>query len=347
MVGDEKTSYTPARANVVWGNILMDNCYPGLAIQGWEGRPELILPDERIASNVGNASDYNVFYRSGKRGIPFWWNWGAMNCWTLREWQDKTGNDKHSIVAEPLFKDAAGYDFHPADKSPAILFARPPMGVAIDFDGKRRDENSLLTAGPYEADAKLLPGPRPTAIPQFRTIPLESSRPLPKELAGLSDAIARELPAGKLPDGQTGFLLKGVPVRNGTLPTAATLDKNMRSVRIGVWRNAKTMHFALGVLNPGKGVQSRCRIARQDGTVVELKWEAGKNIGPSLGPWDGTLAGDEKNVRTEVGWQSKDGRARIFVTTWNNDNEWYPVKEIEWILDDDSATVLIFGVTAK
>ncbi|MGA2618453.1 MAG: hypothetical protein ABSF26_12650 [Thermoguttaceae bacterium] len=35
------------------------------------------------------------------------------------------------------------------------------------------------------------------------------------------------------------------------------------------------------------------------------------------------------------------------LATWNNDNEWYPVKDIEWILDDDSATVLIFGVTAK
>jgi parallel beta-helix repeat protein len=151
LVGDEATTYTPARGNVVWGNILMDNCYPGLAIKGWEGRPELILPDEKIKSNTGNVSDYNIFYRTAKRGIPFWWNWGAMNCWTLKEWQDKTGNDKHSIVAEPLFKDAAAYDFHPADKSPAIRFARPPMSVALDFDGKRRSDNSLLTAGPYEA----------------------------------------------------------------------------------------------------------------------------------------------------------------------------------------------------
>ena len=75
-VGDEETTYTPARGNVVWGNIFMDNCYPGLAIKGWEGRPELILPDERIKSNAGNVSDYNIFYRSAKRGIPFWWNWG-------------------------------------------------------------------------------------------------------------------------------------------------------------------------------------------------------------------------------------------------------------------------------
>jgi parallel beta-helix repeat protein len=347
IVGDEETTYTPARCNLVWGNILMDNCYPGLAIKGWEGRPELILPDERIKSNAGNISDYNIFHRSAKRGIPFWWNWGAMNCWTLQEWQDKTGNDKHSIIAKPLFKDAAGYDFHPADKSPAILFVRPPMGVALDCDGRRRSDSSLLTAGPYEADPKFLPGSRPATVLQPKTIGFDYAKPLSKELAVLSDALAKELPVGKLPDGKTGFTLKDVPVMNENPPIAAMLNKNLHSLQIVIARNAKTLYFTLGLVNPGKGVQIRCRITRQDGTVVELKWEAGKNIGPSLGKWDGKLSGDDKDAKTEVGWQSQDGQARIFLTTWNNDNEWYPVKDIEWILDDDSATVLLFGVTAK
>ena len=204
-----ETGYTPARDNVVWGNILMDNCYPGLAIKGWEGRPELIMPDERIKSNVGNVSDYNIFYRSAKRGIPFWWNWGAMNCWTLKEWQEKTGNDKHSILAEPLFKDAAGYDFHPADKSPAILFARPQMSVAMDFDGKRRSDNASAHRRSLRGRSEI-----PAGLPSryglaFGTMALDYVKPLPKELAALSDAMARELPLGKLPDGKTGFLLEG------------------------------------------------------------------------------------------------------------------------------------------
>jgi hypothetical protein len=221
------------------------------------------------------------------------------------------------------------------------------MSVGLDFDGKRRSDTSLVTAGPYEADVKLLPGPRPAAVPQFRTIALDSAKPLPKELAVLSDAMARELPASRLPNGKTGILLKDVPVMNGNPPTAAALDRHMRSMRIGISRNAKTIHFLLGLVNPGKGVQAHCRIARQDGTVVELKWEAGRNIGPSLGRWDGRLGGDDKNAKTEVAWQSKDGQARIFLTTWNNDNEWYPVKDIQWILDDDAASVLILGVTTK
>jgi parallel beta-helix repeat protein len=346
-VGDEETTYTPARGNVVWGNILMDNCYPGLAIKGWENRPELIMPDVRIKSNTGNVSDYNIFYRAAKRWIPFWWNWGAMSCASLREWQEKTGNDKHSILAEPLFKDVSRYDFHPADKSPAILFARPQMSVATDCDGKRRSDSPLLTAGPFEADPKFLPGSRALAVSQVRTISFDFVKPLPKELAALSDAMTRELAIGKLPDGNTGFLLKNVPVMNGNPPIAATLDKDMRSMRMGISRNAKTMYFALGLVNPGKGPQARCRIARQDGTVVELKWEAGRNIGSSLGKWDGKLGGDGKDAKTEVGWQSRNGQARIFLVSWNNDNEWYPVKDIEWVLDDDSASLLIFGVTAK
>ena len=347
LVGDEETSYTPARCNVVWGNILMDNCYPGLAIKGWEGRPELIMPDERIKSNAGNISDYIIFCRTAQRGIPFWWNWGAMNCWTLKEWQDKTGNDKHSVLAEPLFKDAAGYDFHPADKSPAILFARPSMGVALDFDGKPRGDRSLLTAGPYEADPKFLPGSRPAVVAGLQTIWFDYAKPLPKELAVLADAMAKELPLGKLPDGKTGFTLKGVPVRNENPPICAALNTNLRLLRVPVARNAKRLYFTLGVANPGKGAQLRCRITRHDGTVVELKWEAGKNIAPSLGRWDGKLTGDDKDAKTEVGWQSQDGQARLFVTTWKNDNEWYPVKDIEWLLDDDSAGVLLFGVTAE
>jgi hypothetical protein len=318
-----------------------------LAIKGWEGRPELILPDERIKSNTGNVSDYNLFHRSAKRGIPFWWNWGALNCWTLKEWQEKTGNDKHSAIVEPLFKDAASYDFHPADRSPAILFARPQMSVAQDCDGKRRGDNALLTAGPYEADPKFLPARRPVMVPRFVTTEFDYAKPLSKELALLSEAMAKELPLGKLPDGKTGFLLKDVPVMNASPVAAAVLNKNLHSLHIPISRNVQTLYFAMGLMSPGKGVQSHCRITRQDGTVVELKWDGGRNIGPCLGKWDGKLLGDDKDVKTEVGWQSKDGRARVFLAAWHNDNEWYPVKDIEWTLDDDSAGVLIFGVTAR
>ena len=57
------------------------------------------------------------------------------------------------------------------------------MSVALDFDGKRRSDNPLLTAGPYEADPKFLPGSRPAPAPQLGTISFDLVKPLPKELA--------------------------------------------------------------------------------------------------------------------------------------------------------------------
>ena len=345
-VGDEETTYTPARGNVVWGNILMDNCYPGLAIKGWEGRPELILPDERIKSNAGNVSDYNIFYRSAKRGIPFWWNWGAMNCWTLKEWQDKTGNDKHSILAEPFFKDASGYDFHPADRSSAILFARPQMSVALACDGKRRSDNALVTAGPYEADPKFLPASRPATDRQPRPISFDLVKLLPKELGALSDAMAKELPAVKMPDSTPGFLLKGIPfMRKPARRSRAQQEYALPADGNRAEREDDVFRAGMGGPRQGRAVALPHHPPRRHS--CEAEWEAGKNIGPSLGEWDSRLSGDGKGAKTEIGWQSKDGQARIFLTTWNNDNEWYPVKDLEWVLDDDAATMLIFGITAK
>ena len=124
----------------------------------------------------------------------------------------------------------------------------------MDFDGKRRSDNPLLTAGPYEADPKFLPGSRPAAVPQSRTISFDYAKPLPKELAALSDAMAKELPLGKLPDGKTGFLLKDVPVMNANPPTAAVLNKNMHSLRIGRSRGTQRRCTSrLGLVEPWQG----------------------------------------------------------------------------------------------
>lgn len=345
---DIDTTFVPARNNVVWGNLLVDNCHPSLALKGWSGRAELIMPDENIASNKGNISDYNLFHRSDGRGIPFWWNWGVNLCKDLKEWQDKTGQDRHSILAEPLFADAAAHDYRPADKSPAILFAPPRMGMIFDASSRHRARGNLATAGPFDADPKFLPAPRPkpaaSAI-QLRPVASSFYKPLPAEFAALSDAIAKGLPAGKLANAKTGFTLQSVPIMNATPPVAAVLDKNKRSLQLIYGRAMRTLHMAIGVINPGQGVPLKCKITRQDGTTVELKWESGKNIGPSTGPWDGKLVNEDPDFQTEVAWQSADGQTRLYLVTWQNDNEWYPIKEIEYHLENEAATALVFGTT--
>ena len=62
--------------------------------------------------------------------MPFWkgWHLSKDQIWdNLADWQKEAGMDKHSIIAEPLFVDAANHDFQPAKGSPAIEFVKPRM----------------------------------------------------------------------------------------------------------------------------------------------------------------------------------------------------------------------------
>jgi parallel beta-helix repeat protein len=163
-----------ARNNVVWGNIFYDNCDPKLCpkdLDGrdkpWDTRAELVLPETKDNDiNTGNVSDYNIFYRAPGRVLPFWKGWHQEQFKDLAEWQEKTGNDKHSIVADPKFVDAAKDDFRPAKDSPAFNFVKPRMGATYAADGKWRramaeggadKAETKLTAGPYEPEPEKKP----------------------------------------------------------------------------------------------------------------------------------------------------------------------------------------------
>ena len=128
----------------------MNNNWPALAPDGWSNRAELILPDDR-PSNVNNVSDYNLFFRSGDRAIPFFRGWGATTYSTIESWQEATGNDRNSILAEPRFVDLDRRDFRPTSGSPNIGHVQPHMSVRFDADGSLRPRSSSRTTGAYEA----------------------------------------------------------------------------------------------------------------------------------------------------------------------------------------------------
>ena len=169
--GEGEKLLLPSRNNVIWGNIFVDNCHPdftptdpdGRPEKGWEARPELAMSPE-AQFNTGNISDYNIFFRGSNRVLPFC-KGGVLSAdiynSNLADWQKKTGFDLHSIVAEPLFVDAARFDFRPAKGSPAIDFVKPRMGAVYDMYGKlrpmqeRKDKKPLrFTAGPFEVEGK-------------------------------------------------------------------------------------------------------------------------------------------------------------------------------------------------
>ncbi|MCX7419497.1 MAG: right-handed parallel beta-helix repeat-containing protein [Planctomycetia bacterium] len=105
------------------------------------------------ASSVGFSSDYNIV--DDKLVGPTGWQ-----NQTLSQWQQKTGQDLHSIVANPttLFVDAAHNDYHLAANSPAINKGtvwppdpRFPMGPThVDIYQHARPQGAGVDIGAFE-----------------------------------------------------------------------------------------------------------------------------------------------------------------------------------------------------
>ena len=98
-------------------------------------------------------------FRGPNRVMPFWKGWHLPGqIWDdLADWQKKTGMDKNSIIAEPLFVNAAKHDFRPVKGSPAIEFVAPHMAGTYDITGALRPADETpgtkpvrFTAGPYQ-----------------------------------------------------------------------------------------------------------------------------------------------------------------------------------------------------
>ena len=128
-------------------------------------------------------SDYNIFWRSPGRVLPFWYNWHEVEIPDLAAWQKQTGQDMHSIIAQPLFADAAKLDFRPVKGSPAIAFVKPHMGANIDADEKPRTREGYYTAGAFERRWKSAPPARPKPpadlSPQPQALPADRLSELP------------------------------------------------------------------------------------------------------------------------------------------------------------------------
>ena len=328
IMSDETTGIVPARNNLIWGNILMDNCNPELCPKGkdgtgggWELRPELIVPDPSIPSNTGTISDYNIFYRSDDRPTPFWYNWGSKSYNNLADWQKGTGLDKHSIMAKPLFADLSKYDFRPVEGSPAIQFVHPVMGIRYDMNGIMRNPSNLLyTAGPIEADAKLLKALPKVKKAEYAFLPI----PAPMGLAELPATVALCEALKELPATKDGLTLKDTPFSISGKQGTVLFAKSPKAI-IPVGRNVKSLSLAFALTGAdGKSQQFKLRIIRDDGAAVDVA-----------------------TGNAERAWESKDSAQAVFTCGWKNDNPWYPVREIQLSLENPAATVVILGVTAQ
>jgi hypothetical protein len=95
------------------------------------------------ASSVNNTLDNNLYYAPGGAAAgQFTWNGQpAGSSYTFAQYQKATGEDAHSLFANPLFVNTASANFHVTAASPAINAGSSTSGwyAATDFDGKTRD----------------------------------------------------------------------------------------------------------------------------------------------------------------------------------------------------------------
>ena len=381
--GRGEGSVFPVGHIVIWGNLFVDNAHPSLCPKGndgsghtWDKRPELVMAKEGNDVDGHNVSDYNVYFRSDGRPMPFWQGWDNMVGKDLAAWQKASGQDMHSVIADPKFVDAAKLDFHPKADSPALWMVKPSMAVSIDFEKKTRPTGLLgaplayFTAGALEPDAAItqerLLSTKPAEVGQFALINLPKDRL--QILYGYgSDDYSRDGVYGAMTKqefknmrGKMGMELAGVPFEQYTPSQGIVLVKAKPTATIPVAKPVKKLHILFAAVEPGKqGPAVECVIKREDGKSISLVWEASKTLAPALGDWKGKLEpGPGPDAKTDVIWEGEvqystsptagtKSKVRLLRTTWENQNEWYPAKEMIWTLKNLDAQIVILGVTAE
>lgn len=96
-------------------------------------------------------SDYNLIPAAGTTAVA---SYLATNTYyTLPQWQAFSGNDQHSLMADPAFANSQNqpFDFHLRDWSPAVAFAPALPDSPFDLDGNPRPATGLVDVGCYNA----------------------------------------------------------------------------------------------------------------------------------------------------------------------------------------------------
>jgi hypothetical protein len=129
----------------------------------WEVVGNIFMNNPRSEISVVNTAsltrdEYNLFYHTVSNKA---YQARSTNTYlTLAEYQSKTGKGDHSKETNPLFADAASYNFHLTSASPAID-ASTNVGETIDFEGNPRPFGAGYDMGAYEYNSSS----SPTAIP--------------------------------------------------------------------------------------------------------------------------------------------------------------------------------------
>jgi hypothetical protein len=108
--------------------------------------------------NEDNVIDHNLFYSaSGERGV---WEWKGVDHGEFSSYREASGNDRHSIFADPSFVEPGSGNFALEESSPAVdsgTFLL--MAGALDLVGNERAAGGIPDIGALEFP---VPPPSPT-----------------------------------------------------------------------------------------------------------------------------------------------------------------------------------------
>ncbi len=105
-----------------------------------------------FTQNSGNVFDYNVFYAPGGAASSAW-QWKNVAKTGFTAYRNFSGNDAHSLFADPQFVNAALPDFHLKSTSPALNAGDPAFAAGAgetDFGGNPRLVGGRVEAGAFE-----------------------------------------------------------------------------------------------------------------------------------------------------------------------------------------------------
>ena len=105
------------------------------------------------AQNSGNVVDYNLYFTPAG-GANSEWQWKNVSYQGFDGYRTASGNDAHSLFADPLFVAETGLDFHLQAGSPAIDSGENLAEAgSLDFDGGPRVRNGAVDRGALESTA--------------------------------------------------------------------------------------------------------------------------------------------------------------------------------------------------
>jgi Right handed beta helix region len=115
------------------------------------GRQSLLIgnPSTNLSANV---LDYNLYFAPAGAGGSAW-QWQKVETIGFTSYQQATGQDSHSLFADPLFVDLLTLDFHLTDNSPAVNAGDAAFQAETgetDFDGEIRINGARVDIGADE-----------------------------------------------------------------------------------------------------------------------------------------------------------------------------------------------------